>query len=788
MERTVQLFVTIGTSDTRVDLFKDEQISVTSSIQNISDISKTFTDFSQSFTLPASTVNNNLFEHYYQSDVDNGFEANVRVTARIEIDYTPFRIGKLQLEGTEVKDGQIDSYKCTFYGEVTTLKDTFGEKKLRDLDYSALTATYTGASVETAIQTTSDVDVRYPLISSSRLWNNSAADANDITTNNSYPLAYTELFPAIKNSVIFDAIEAEFGVTFNGIFLSDKRFTNLFTWWKNQEAATFNTVRKECLFDSGSKPLLTNVAYQEYKDPTDFSPTYSNPIHQINLYLVPDDPAVYYKVWVYNYGTLVTCLDGGGAGNGYLGSQMFTINSATIANNYLANGSANEWSFRVSTSDAVTITGTVIYRWVDNAGTTLDSDIAGLTPMVFTAGIDWNSSAPDIKVADYFAGILKMFNLTCYPTDSLTFQIEPLEDWYSKGRDVNITEYVDIKSINYDRVKLHKKLQFDYGKSKSFINEAFLELTTEDWGSLRNSFNYDGSEFNVKLPFENIQFSNLDAAKFQVGYCLTKAPDYKPYVPMPVMLYLQESQTCDFYFDNGSTVPQLTDYMAMGQDVNYNGTDYSLNFNSDISSLLLEPVEQSLYKTYYEGYLLNLFNTKNRKVTLKAILPVRLLTDIDMNDNLIIRDKKYRIDSFKSNLTTGLVDLVLLNDFTKDKRIIPPHIPPLIPAGDTGPIVIPIRPPKGHKITVAVGTATFTTPTPSLPNDYTVDGTVSFAFSANTNPSKRSDTYTLKYYDETDTLYHTTTVTLSQDGDWDWLITEDGKRILTEDLREIVGE
>ena len=40
--RTVQLYI----NDKKVDLFKDEKIQVTSSIQNIQDISKTFTDFS----------------------------------------------------------------------------------------------------------------------------------------------------------------------------------------------------------------------------------------------------------------------------------------------------------------------------------------------------------------------------------------------------------------------------------------------------------------------------------------------------------------------------------------------------------------------------------------------------------------------------------------------------------------------------------------------------------------------------------------------------------------------
>ena len=38
----------------RIELFNDEKISITSSIQDIADISKSKTDFTQSFTIPAS--------------------------------------------------------------------------------------------------------------------------------------------------------------------------------------------------------------------------------------------------------------------------------------------------------------------------------------------------------------------------------------------------------------------------------------------------------------------------------------------------------------------------------------------------------------------------------------------------------------------------------------------------------------------------------------------------------------------------------------------------------------
>ena len=57
MKREVQLYI----SNTRVDLFKDETISLTDSIQNVRDISKVFATFTKTFTLPASSTNDKLF-------------------------------------------------------------------------------------------------------------------------------------------------------------------------------------------------------------------------------------------------------------------------------------------------------------------------------------------------------------------------------------------------------------------------------------------------------------------------------------------------------------------------------------------------------------------------------------------------------------------------------------------------------------------------------------------------------------------------------------------------------
>lgn len=82
MKRQVRIFV----GGRELDLFNDENIEVNSTIQNIQDISKTFTDFSQSFSIPTSPNNNAIFQHFYQNDTNATINYQERIPAYIEVD------------------------------------------------------------------------------------------------------------------------------------------------------------------------------------------------------------------------------------------------------------------------------------------------------------------------------------------------------------------------------------------------------------------------------------------------------------------------------------------------------------------------------------------------------------------------------------------------------------------------------------------------------------------------------------------------------------------------------
>jgi hypothetical protein len=266
-----------------------------------------------------------------------------------------------------------------------------------------------------------------------------------------------------------------------------------------------------------------------------------------------------------------------------------------------------------------------------------------------------------MKVSEFFGGILKVFNMTCYGITENNFQVEPLDDWYSQGAIVDISKYTDVDTIDIDRMKLYKKISMQYQDSDSFLNRQFTQLFNRNYGDTSYQYNYDGDEFTLQVPFENLLQNKFAGTNLQVGYSLNN--EFAPYIPKPILLYQYDNQDVSFHFNNGTSTGHILNYTPFGQDLYTNLTDYTLNFAPDISTMLNEPVQQTLFGTYYFSYLYNLYNLKQRIVKVKTMLPISLLTGLQLNDRLLIRDKRYIINSMQSNLTTGEVNFELILDF-----------------------------------------------------------------------------------------------------------------------------
>ena len=645
----------------RLDLFDDEKIVLNASVQNISDISKVFSDYSQSFVVPASTINNRILEHWYESDVNSLQDNRIRRKARIEIDHIPFRTGNLQLDKANIKNKKVESYTLQFFGDLVSLKDTIGEASLNTLDLSPYSFEYNLTNVSDLISFDFDQNVGFPLISSKNIWTYDDGGTYDIS-DPTKPMYFTELFPAIKVKELFNLIESQFDLTFSSSFFSNLRFTKLWLWLKNQtinltETAPlhpyigYNTALTQFDFNTTGDESIYNISDNSINIvtiPFWGLPTYT---YGISLDVTSTSSSSTYFIQVFKNGTFLTTVTGSG---NYFFSTIIPYNTSNYGDKYTFKAYSEstlsfDFSFSLILVDPTI--GNIPVSYADGS-------------ITLPALIDLNRFIPDIKITDFLSGILKQFNLTCVPTSETNYIIEPLDTWYKQGNIYDITEYTDTESIDIERVSLFKAINFTHQQSESFINRQFTAGFGYEYGDIKQGFIFDGGEFTIDLPFENIRFyDKFSGSNLSVGYCLNSS--YNDYVPKPVLLYNYDliDTSCSFYITDGSSSNRLDSYLPFGTEMKYGSYDVTLNFNSENSPLLQQQILLTSYSMYYESYITNLYSVKNRMVTVKTNLPLSILTILKLNDRLIIKDKRYIINDYQADLTSGDVQFKLLLDF-----------------------------------------------------------------------------------------------------------------------------
>lgn len=643
----------------RIELFEDEKISLTSSIQNVNDISKVFTDYSQSFTIPASDNNNEIFKHWYENSLDNGFDQRVRYDGYIELDTQLFRTGKWQLESSSLKNNRIEDYKITFYGELKSLTDKFGEDKLKDIEeINDYTISYSGTAVRNKVTVFTPEDVMFPLITSNRVWQYGGGGANDISTSGG-AINFNELYPAIKVSKIFDAIADKYNLNFSGTFLNQQKFSKAYLWLKNNDAKNFisTSERRQIVLNNNTTYLpqifnITNNTYNLRNSGGTVIGTNLSSSEPLFTLTITFPISLDYTVTIFKNGALLTTLQNTGTSAqvqiphtfGIGGYTFFLQTSIPTSYNYT-------YTFRYRRYFSGSPTSiTFPFVTLGSLSGTLNSNISLLNYM------------PDMKVSDFFSGILKMFNLTAFSTDGINFTLEQLENWYYLGDIKDFSEYCTT-DLDFNRIKPYKKINFEYEKSENLLSRNFFTTNSREYGNLSSTFNTDGSDYSIKLPFENLLFNKFTGTNLQVGYALKS--DLTPYAPKPIIVYFTERKSGTLYINNGSAPTNISNFNVFGQDCidTADLTNNTLNWGVEISSYFLQPINNSLFNNYYLAYLNNLYSLKSRMVKVKMRLPYLELLNLRLNDRIVIRDKRYIINQYTTDLTTFESDFELIQDF-----------------------------------------------------------------------------------------------------------------------------
>lgn len=712
--RQVQILVVSPQGDyERIELFKDETIMLTQTIQNARDIGSIFTDFTQSFTVPASKSNNILFDFYYNSDIADGynFNANDKREAQILLNSQLFRKGYLALNSVQMKDNNPFSYKVTFFGETVDLK-----KQLKDVTLRSLYEGFTNYNhdyditnvIGGLVSSLFNGKIIYPLISHTERYfydsSTHAAGSRNLHyvqgggTSHNQGVNFRDLKPAIKISDIFDRINSQTNLDFDTssgfLSISNSAFQNLYLWLSRERGNLGRTYTGStnyrlnvesitnffpdggysggttmpiyhlsnpnnpiiCQIESGGlirmKPFWSSAQQRDKKLRIDYTVTSSS---EYSMYLVDTLTNTVVKTNLDVTGTNSIAYEVIPSSVGDRPDVLLQLRIETFDGSFVATSQ----TVRIRHDYMLTV---LLQRTEYTRSNTL-------SPNALLNQIDIPTQMPEMKLLDFLTGLFKVFNLTAFYNSQGKIVVQTLDSFYSVGQEFDITEYVDSSKKTVSYPIPFQEIAFRYAKPKTFLAINFEEINGYQYGNLENSTTNNnvqqtdrGSKYVVKTPFEKVIYEGINdlstGASQNIVYGWTVDKDQNPVAPAPLIFYRRLTTTTNGY--------SYQDINAAGQATTFNRASNSLfqktlNFNTEIDEFTGTVKPDSLFMTYYRQYISSLFNRSRRLINVKAYLPLNFLLEYGLNDILVINGKAYNINSIKTNLQTGESELELFN-------------------------------------------------------------------------------------------------------------------------------
>ena len=690
----------------RVTLFKDESVTVTDTIKNARDVQKVFTEFSRAFSLPANKVNNKIFKHYYNYNIVNGFDARIRVEAKIELNSLPWRQGFIKLEGVDLVDNNPNRYRVTFFGNTLSLKNLIGDDQLTDLTWLNNFNTkqngdqiiYNELDIEEYLTTELDktVDsvvyskpIQVPLVThTQRLYYNEIQDIEDsgnlhYNSANGNPENHGVKWNELKYSITLDTIiqaiqrpveEGGYGITFSNDFFNNTNnpaFNNLSLWLHRIKGQAtnggqeFNTSEQVAGWVDSSNILTSmqnsvfgvfgggGTGFRILELDTQSAEPYSFEVFAIYSNY-PNPPLPIQSI--YQSGTVT------GFSSFILPSSGFLFGQYTV----------------VVTSTKQILFDTVKWR---------DTNIFGFTYTLpnwiktIEFGLVVTQQLPKMGVLNFLTEIFKMFNLVAYLEDDIVV-VKTLDDFYSTGVSYDITKYIDVSKSQSNVALPFRKINFGYKGLGTFLAKQHDQLFNEEWGKIEynqssTSIEFSGDIYDYSTSFEHFKFERIiditnpnPPTNILWGWCVDD--NKASFIGQPIIFY-SHKKTADISFvdevdiDNKAISKKLiTTYFSpcnSNMNIGVFANQPSINFDAELDEWtgLVNP--NTLFQDFHSNYIADVFKESNRLTKVTAYLPMRILLNYNVADRFIINAQQYKINSITTNFKNGKSEMELLNDY-----------------------------------------------------------------------------------------------------------------------------
>jgi hypothetical protein len=710
----------------RVDLMEEELISLTQVIQDVSDIEKLFTDYSRTFNLPASKTNNKIFKHWYNPDVEgfdaNVFcESRIELN-HLHFRFGKIQLNEVVMKFGEPSMYKVTFFGNTVSFKDKINDDQLSDLVwLNNFNHDA-DADYIKAALEfgkdVTVDSVSYTDaIIYPLIahSQSYIYDNQNGSANlsnglNISTNSSHHqqrgVVPEDLKPAIPVKNIIKAIEEQYNITFKtGEFFDSTAMNNLYLWLHRAKGRITGDLVTElsnttfnCTSGTSNCNHYNGVLYPSVQFSNGdyiFTQAYTNGYEEgfkFTAEIIPASSSIPYTIEIVD--SLTDSIVA--TASNLTGTQSHSIGYGKLQTNTLALNESKRLFARVRSVDALTFSAalSIEHSYFDLALGRYDYSLtanytSSSSSIVTSATIIITEQIPELSIKDFLNGLFRAFNLTAYVDFDDKIVVKTLDNYYAGGDSFDITEYVKTDQHTVGEALPFSNVDLEYSEPKSILAQTFRSMNNRRYGEL----NYIGdaskkNEYKITLPFEHMLYERLQdktsgaLTLIQTGSFLDD--DLNPSIGQPLLFYGVArtgiyASPINFLYSTrpetyGALCPTGTNYTLnnfwMAHNANELGTSttaptYNLNFGSEIDSYQLTDYggnNNSLFQTYYDNYITRVFNKKTRIFKFNAILPLKVLLNLTLDDLIVVGTRAYTINKMSTKLQSGETNFELLNE------------------------------------------------------------------------------------------------------------------------------
>ena len=652
----------------KLDLFKDDNIVIKNSVSKIEDITKVFTDTSNSFSVPASDNNNRIFKHFYNASINNSFDARKLVLGAIYLDGLHYKSGNFKLNKVTLKSQKAHSYSLDFFGLLTELKELLKDDKLSSLtSLSFYNFPFNYGTVKFKLEnnktgaTQGKIPVVATILSPKRYIYDSNSSTNNTDTlknlanNNTSTnsgLDWTDLSFSIQNLTIIQYIEDKYNLTFSRDFFGTQAFTNLYLLLNGGNP--FNEFYQQITFDTTDDPtvvgnvILNNSALLNQRILFDLD---------VNNTTSPDfDIIVKSGDKIVSEKTNPTRTR---PGIRYRTAEFESFNNLTF---FIRSRTFINYSVKI-----------IRINSVDGA-----SYITRTTAKDISGDFDVPSKMPDIKIIDYLKGLFQAYKLIVRPRANNNLYITTINDYYRNGTTRDITKFIDFTETPVTVGKMLNEINYKFQESQTLLAKQFKNINEVDYGNLEekilddNGELIDGETLDYELPFENMVYERLNdlesVVDSNVVYGFLANDSLEPTTIKSHLHYVNNVllNAKIKVIVNDTTTETLTNLNLPSHTLGYIAPQFSTVFDEEFNEYNGERITNTLYSNYHKDYIDLIFNKKKRDYNFKIKnAPLELVKNIDLNDAIVIKGRGYRINDFDTNIITRDINLNLINSLNQ---------------------------------------------------------------------------------------------------------------------------